>query len=285
MSKHSLDESERGFYVTLAKKIKYVPVPSARAVRKRLTAIRFGKRIVKVHVGPHGVFFVDHAALCATSPYFQAAFNHAWQEAEENLITLDEDPQTFEIYLNYVYTRRLCMEDPVTLSDAHAAVFQLSKCYIMGDVFQDIDFMNHVMRCLIHRLTDDHAPVRPLFCWKDIRMIWHGTMPGSPLRKLVLLVLSDAKVADVSPSIKTQLLVIIPTEFWLDQITFLQDRKSLAPYDYRLLKPDPFLLAAKQGGPLPPLQPRSTKHDSRNQDQSTLAGFRFTFGDPDRITK
>ncbi|TID13699.1 hypothetical protein E6O75_ATG01677 [Venturia nashicola] len=67
-----------------------------------------GNTIVTIEVGTEKVAFTAHKdLLVACSPYFEAAFNGSFREANEKSIQIDAKPKIFQVFLDWLYFRRL----------------------------------------------------------------------------------------------------------------------------------------------------------------------------------
>ncbi|RDI85214.1 hypothetical protein Vi05172_g4797 [Venturia inaequalis] len=73
-----------------------------------LFSSNIGSTIVTIEAGQDKQQFTVHKDLIvACSPYFKAAFEGAFREAKEKSIQIDDEPETFQFFLDWLYFRRL----------------------------------------------------------------------------------------------------------------------------------------------------------------------------------
>lgn len=138
-------------------------------------------------------FHVHESLLRSRSKFFDAALNKCWQEGKAGRLELPEDePEIFEIYQNFLYTRTLPIKEAnreLKLRDDenHPEYFALALFYVFGEKVQDVNFKNAAIIGILKRMQE---PVRNNQCWypvtKVVDIIYTGTMPGSPARKLMV---------------------------------------------------------------------------------------------------
>jgi len=122
------------------------------------------------------------------SDYFRAAFNGSFKEATENKIALhDECEDVFEIFSQFIYSRRLSDEEDQGLS------FELLKrVWLFGDKYVVPSLQNVIMNALAEKSAKENSVPTA-----EIKDIWAKTLRSSPLRKWVLdEVVSTMKVAE-----------------------------------------------------------------------------------------
>lgn len=124
--------------------------------------------------------------------------NGKWTELETRTINLvDDDPDTFALYLNHVYTNELptvtFSEDELNtiefyefLRHVNTEYMALFKLYILGEKFQDSLAKDAATTAILHlsksRYTDGYwaLPLPPV-----VDLIYNGTPEGSPARRLI----------------------------------------------------------------------------------------------------
>jgi hypothetical protein len=185
----------------------------------RLTLADFGSftgDVIQVVVGsgPPYTFRVHEDMICQASPFFISAMSHAWKEARERIVILDEDePETFKIYLHWLYrgTIPIRFGNPVEdeklyhstsktlkyIHDVYAEQYlEITRAYILGDKLGDGDFCDaliDVMSDACAKATlDDEASGE--LCFPDrkiVNCIYHNTTESSKMRVLMVDVYAE----------------------------------------------------------------------------------------------
>ncbi|KAJ4348538.1 uncharacterized protein N0V89_009915 [Didymosphaeria variabile] len=152
--------------------------------------------IVKIHVGKDSdkqTFFVHPYLITQRSVFFKNALAGVWKEAQDRAVHLPEDdPSTFFQYLDYLYTGKMSVKssDSDKSNDHDAAMDeQLMACciYVFAEKIQDIRCGNEAIKVM-------NAAVREKRVGKFwylpnsscLELIYNGTMPNSPMRRLVV---------------------------------------------------------------------------------------------------
>ncbi|KEQ71847.1 hypothetical protein M436DRAFT_50601, partial [Aureobasidium namibiae CBS 147.97] len=134
--------------------------------------------IVTVEVGAEKKAFLIHKDLLIFySDYFRGAFDGSFSEAAKGkLFLVDERVNVFSIVNQFVYTRELSDKDNYELDwDV------LIRAWIFGDKYLMPSLQNKVMTTLIEKHTRDNFLPTLQF-----KLIWNNTLPGSPLRKVMV---------------------------------------------------------------------------------------------------
>ena len=131
-------------------------------------------------------FYVHENILCSASPFFKAAFNGNFKEAAEGDISLPEDdPETFERFLQYLYTKSYNLSSYATdkLEACQRQTWEYVKLYVFAEKAQVEPLQHHIIRGLFALEQKKHTkyPV-PYEC---IKYAYDHTMPGSPLRRIL----------------------------------------------------------------------------------------------------
>ncbi|KAF2129932.1 hypothetical protein P153DRAFT_356604 [Dothidotthia symphoricarpi CBS 119687] len=149
--------------------------------------------IVRVEVGvdDHFKVFTVHAEfLTARSLFFKKALSGGWKEAEERIVRLPEDDtDTFILYLHYLYKSELPIEpDPVPSGYSGVEEYiKLAKLYVFAEKMQDIPCKNAIIKALVSRIYMKRDSGRwYAFSTFSTRVIYKGTLPGSPARRLLV---------------------------------------------------------------------------------------------------
>jgi len=138
-------------------------------------------------------YHVHETLLKSKSKFFDAALNKCWMEGREGRVLLPEDdPEIFEVYQNYIYTKVLPVKVPnpdlkLEGNENHPEYFTLAKLYAFGEKVQDVSFKNAVMKAFLGRMGE---PVGSVGKWnpitKVVDIIYGATMPDSRARQLMV---------------------------------------------------------------------------------------------------
>ncbi|KAF1839677.1 hypothetical protein BDW02DRAFT_539081 [Decorospora gaudefroyi] len=160
----------------------------------KVTAMSFHfSSFLTVHVGPEDSqqeFLLHEGIICARSDFFRRAMNGNWAEKTERLIKLPEDgPETFDIYVNLVYTNTismLCLTrdlSPERVKDKFQILVQL---YILAEKLRDSRAKNDTIS-VIHGLSYDNIrDGKTLPEGRAIQTMYDGTPEGSLGRSLLV---------------------------------------------------------------------------------------------------
>lgn len=77
-----------------------------------------------------------------------------WTESESRSVKFeDQDPEVFQLYLNWLYRERLPVRNDSPGHDGNAEYIQLAKAYVLGDFLQDRKFKNAVIDSMISKAS------------------------------------------------------------------------------------------------------------------------------------
>lgn len=147
--------------------------------------------MITLNVGPDKrAFHVHQELLCKSSPVFKAAFSGAYQESSERCIALpDEDPETVERLMQWLYCEYLSLTKAVCLETSNECYWQLARLNTLADKF-DVGLLRNLIIdelfaistapkvwppqppviAYIYENTTDKSSVRKLFvAW----FVWH----------------------------------------------------------------------------------------------------------------
>lgn len=100
--------------------------------------------------------------LIESSDFFRAASNLLWKEGKERLVRLpDVAPTTFEVYIGWLYTDEVDIADAEATQDVREDFDLLIACFALGDMLQDVHFMNSVVNRFIKQAEDRGAVPSP----------------------------------------------------------------------------------------------------------------------------
>ena len=138
-----------------------------------------------------GRFSIHEEIICARSEFFKRALNGKWTESEERVVKLPEDdPKTFSIYTNLVYTGLVLtdnLDKPRTVTTICDEFDVLGKLYVLCEKLQDRAAKNSAVESLLEvsEETDERDNVTvPRF--DTIMLVYQGTCAGSLGRRLVV---------------------------------------------------------------------------------------------------
>ena len=138
--------------------------------------------MVRVTVGKDDkakTFAVHKVLLCYYSGYFNAALNGSFEEAEKDTVSLPtEDPQIFECFMHWVYTRRFTASTNDTESLCPNTMIQL---WIFGEAHAVPLCQNEAIgtiRNLIVEFWQDHT--------QAIADVYEHTSASAPLRRFLV---------------------------------------------------------------------------------------------------
>lgn len=132
-------------------------------------------------------FSVHKTFVCAISPFFQGACNTFFKEALNDEVYLPEaDPEAFEVFMAWVYTRIIKPLGPVpskmSVADCEAWWMLLVKIYLLAHYLQSTSFGNAVMEFGSRSITHKHMLQNP-HC-AAIELVYNSTMGNCGLRRL-----------------------------------------------------------------------------------------------------
>ena len=127
-------------------------------------------------------FTLHQGLLCHYSGFFEAALKGAFAEAKNNKIELkDEDPETFERFLAWLYTRRFHRS-----MDKNDNFTIIAKLWVLADRRQ-IPLLSNAM---IDAMRDEIASQ-----WTvptaDLHYLYQNTTASSGLRQLIVYAISN----------------------------------------------------------------------------------------------
>jgi hypothetical protein len=144
---------------------------------------RLSGPFIKVSVdGKTTPAIIHKDVLCATSQFFKSAAKPEWSElrAEPHDLKLPIDQpaaDAFPVYQHWLYSGKL----PISGEPVPQVFESLAKAYALGEVLLDTRFRNDVIDTII--VTWNECRYSPI--GKPVAIIYEGTPPGSPARRLV----------------------------------------------------------------------------------------------------
>ena len=144
---------------------------------------------VEVLVGGEESFTVHESLLRQGSPFFDKILSDNWKEATRQKIELPEElPGTFTIYVSWLYRSQI-PTIPKRLGEP-SEFLRLVQAYVFGDKIQARAFQNKIIDAIIEKNKDIGAvglsskgAIPSLTC---VQVAYKNTLPGSPLRKLLV---------------------------------------------------------------------------------------------------
>lgn len=148
---------------------------------------------IKVGVGnTTAVFEMHKGVLRFYSGYFRVAVNNLEQgrfaESVDNMISLpEEDVEVFKAFKTWIYTKGL----PGLLDDEKCVSELLSRLWCFGDRREIPAFQNECIKAIIAGMKSSNIVPTP---W--LEYIYEYTMPGSPLRRLIICAATEIDATD-----------------------------------------------------------------------------------------
>lgn len=176
-------------------------------------------------------YTVHTSWITLSSGFFQKAMSKNWKEAQEKSLTLPEhEPDTFERYLHWVYSKNVVLDKaPCPCSPKCAISFKadypgcskrhsltLAKMYLLGDYLDDRRFCNTVIDLMKH-VWDESADFLPS---GTTQYIWQTAPSDSPLRHLALEIWkTDLKCLSTGSELEK-----VPTSFLVELLVSIGNR-------------------------------------------------------------
>ena len=172
--------------------------------------------IVTVLVGTEEeAFHVHWPVLLASSAFFRARLKPEWSRQESESIRLpDFDSRSFNLYVNWLYTRGIPHVNVITESCSTRSDewLLLAETYVLGEALVDTAFQASVLEVL--RYMGDATSERESF-WsvasEIIAVVYEGTPAGSPARDYLLELFLRHARGEMSEELKDGL--ELPEEF------------------------------------------------------------------------
>ncbi|KAI4692909.1 uncharacterized protein J4E88_001279 [Alternaria novae-zelandiae] len=179
-----------------------MPSPKTAQGSKSSTMSFKSTSAVTIRVGkdPNTEDFIAHESfLTSRSEFFRRAMNGNWQEADTRTINFpDDDPGTFALYLNHLYTGQLPIATEteeelkkLTTGDFITVVTKqydnVLRVFVLGEKLQDLSTKNAMMEAALAttKLTGQHGK-RQAPSAQTINMVYKGT-PSSSLARCLLV--------------------------------------------------------------------------------------------------
>jgi hypothetical protein len=139
---------------------------------------------------------VHEDIITARSLFFKKALSGNWKEAEDRMVKLPEDdPMTFRRYVHLLYTNALTVQLE-QVSDPYGYV-HLGRLYVLAEKIQDIKTKNAVIEAVLLATRQKRIDGR---CYYPgigiISLIYAGTGPRSPMRKLLVDLYTDQGLSE-----------------------------------------------------------------------------------------
>lgn len=156
------------------------------AKRREIGLLSFGST-VDIFVGAEKTKFTIHKALLLDSaPFFKAALDGHFREAEEERLYLPtQDASVFERFQLWLYTGESHALADSLKERSSVAIINL---YIFADEYGIFDLLNTTMDLLVAR----RQGMKRLLEGRS-RYIYENTVPSSPLRRLLVDVVAQDK--------------------------------------------------------------------------------------------
>jgi BTB/POZ domain len=139
-------------------------------------------------VGPARASFVVHKNLvCSISPFFRGACNSLFKEGLNSEICLPEqDPEAFDIFLEWVYTRRIRFSphppNEDSAAESNAWWILVTEMYLLAHYLQVTSFGNEVIDLIGRSITRKEVLRNPQS--DAIHLVYNSTVDRCGLRNL-----------------------------------------------------------------------------------------------------
>lgn len=131
--------------------------------------------------------FVAHKSfLTYYSGYFVGALQGRFSEASSGSIRLPtEEPATFEVFLKWIYTRRIEYEGIAVGLSRGLFTEKLFKLWVLADAHEVPLLQNEVLNLLHLKIADTLLLSTPL-----LKYLYEHTTPNAPLRRYYIKILA-----------------------------------------------------------------------------------------------
>jgi len=156
--------------------------------------------MVTIIVGPEERSYIIHKGiLCKHAAYFEAALSAGFLESRTMTIRLDEeDPLIFDIFINWLYARKILPDDASVIDMAWQMKAEL---YIFADRRGCSALKNDTINLMVEHALDNEDSTLSVAIPPNavVYYIWENTSASSPLRRLMvdiyayLVILTDAE--------------------------------------------------------------------------------------------
>ncbi|KAI9815558.1 MAG: hypothetical protein M1827_002692 [Pycnora praestabilis] len=185
------------YEVILDQELQSVSGRSAGVLTRTLLRSMF-KTILRVQVGPDKQAFEIHKEfVCSVSPFFTAACSDRWGAQGKNMLELPEEkPEIFELFVQWLYTRKLDDERHVFFLPEFSA---LVETYVLADKLGITqlknDCIDRIILCkrVARKMNEEGRGKARLAVSFDF--VERNTLPSCALRKL----LADFFAWDMTP--------------------------------------------------------------------------------------
>ena len=149
--------------------------------------LSFGDASFTVLVGPpdNAKRFSLHKALAVNaSAFFDGAFRNEWKESSENVVHLPaHDPEHFEIFFLWLYTRRVfSYQANGFVRDGGGEEWdRLANAWALGAYLQATDFKDAIADVVVEQAGQVSASMHSLH-----KIIYANSVAGAPIRKLIV---------------------------------------------------------------------------------------------------
>lgn len=125
--------------------------------------------------------------LCTRSTFFNKALSGSWKEAQNRSVNLPDDQgHTFRRYLR-ILNRGLLPQLRPSKHVVYTEFKRLAKLYVLAEKLQDTDTKNTILVGIVQSRFRVRSNCYRYFPGpSEIRIIYEGTPPSSPARKLIV---------------------------------------------------------------------------------------------------
>ncbi|KAF2122115.1 hypothetical protein BDV96DRAFT_640180 [Lophiotrema nucula] len=154
------------------------PAKRARREDEKSGSLDLSGTTIEIVVSSGVTFHIHKNLICNASPFFTNATKLEWAGSTSKPVELsDVLPEVFKIYMAFLYTKNL--------DGGHGPEYSwslLTNAYVLGEIVMDPAFQQAIHNEMI-RVTKNTKKFPSI---QSINIIYNGTMPASPVRRLIV---------------------------------------------------------------------------------------------------
>ncbi|KAK5126459.1 hypothetical protein LTR85_010695 [Meristemomyces frigidus] len=157
-------------------------------------AVKITGETVILSVGSDAAKLIVHEqTIRSRSDFFDAALDKCWKEAQDRRISLPDDKADIvQRYCQYLYSEKIYLTPTIFQKDVAKDTnllpeyLVLAELYVFGEKIGDIPFKDAVIDAFLCRRSEPVEGVRYSPITSAVDILYEGTMPGSPARRLMV---------------------------------------------------------------------------------------------------
>lgn len=154
--------------------------------------------------------FKVHAKLLASSSdFFKATLKPEWLRGDYSVKLLDQSPEAFKIYINWLYS--LSIRSIVPQDTTQSEWIELANCIVLGEALLDVKFKDTVIDALAKKSASSSKLLfKGPVALQAVTTIYDGTPTGSKAREffvdLAFRVFSPLGFHELQPNLPREFL-------------------------------------------------------------------------------